>query len=497
MTASVIHIGLDAAEPDLVESLAASGRMPRVAELMGRSTTVPLRTAEDLPGAMWPELATGRFGARSGVYFPPAQIINGSGAQLRMTPEYLDSDSWFWQIASRAGRRVMSIDMVHAALTPCDAFEIVEYGSHDRMIAPTGSSPEEALAQLIADHGEYPVHSCDTFHKGTQRGYRRLRDQLLIGAERKGQLAAAVVGREAWDLSSVVFTETHCACHQLWHFHDETNARHPRRTTPMASSVAEVYGAVDAGVGRVLDAAGPDARVVLTAIKGASNSVGGPHLVSDVLAALELTRPRGWKGRVWDEVPALIKGQLSRIPLETRAVLGVGTEPGGRDAEGKARALRNDQTGAVRIHVKGRDPGGTIEPGEQATAVLGLIEQTFRGLRDKATGQPIVRDVRRIFDHYGDRAHPDLPDLVIIFNRDVGLLEHVVSDRFETLRRPFNRIRTGDHTGNGRAWISAPEAVDGVSETREVCDVPATLLELCGVAAPATYDGTAKGIVDV
>lgn len=495
MSASVVHIGLDAAEPSVVEALASSGRMPNVARVIDRSTAIDVTPSPDLPGTLWPEFATGQIGARSGVYFPPAQIINGSSRQERMTSDYLDSDSWFWQVASRAGRSVASIDMVHAALTSCDAFEIVEWGSHDRMISPTGSSPEGALDELQRRFGEYPIHSCDTFHKGTKRGYGRLRDELLVGAQRKGRLASDVFARQHWDLASVVFTETHCACHQLWHLHDPQHRQRPRRLGDLAGSVADVYEAVDAAIGQVLDVVGADTRIVLTAVKGSSSAVGGPHLVSDVLAALDLIAPRSWKSRLWDEVPGFVKAQLSGIPLERRARLGIGREPGHAGVEGSARALRNDQTGAIRLHIAGRDPGGELGP-DEAVTVLEQIEMAFRGLRHIPSGKPVVREVYRLFEVYGDAANPDLPDLAIEFDLSLGPIERVKGDAVGELRRPYRRVRTGDHTGNAAAWIVAPEVARSVDGQRRLCDVSASVLALCGVERPTKYDGTAEGIVE-
>ncbi len=497
MTTEVLFIGLDSAEPDIIEAFAADGTMPNVARLMERATTVPLETGVELPGATWPELATGRYGSRSGVYFPPSQIINGQGALRRMEADYLETDEWFWVVADRAGKRAASIDMVHAAVTDCDAFEIVEWGSHDRMISPTQSSPPSALPELESRHGSYPVHSCDTLHRSTLTGYRNLTRGLLEGARRKGVLTSEILEREPWDLFSIVFTETHCACHQLWHFHDPTHHRHPRFAPfGLLDSYREVHRAVDAGVGAVIDAAGPDAQIVLSAIKGAAPAIGGTQLTNDVLAAIGMSTARSWKGSIWDALPPRAKGQFKRIPTEFRNKSGVADEPGLDGFVGTARSLRNDHVGAVRIGIEGRDPGGSVRP-DDADHVLATIEATFRSLRHVPTGQPAVTDVVRLFDRFGEAAHPDLPDLAILFNTDVGVIGHVWSPETGHLRRPYRRIRTGDHTGAARAWIASPQVTDHVDEPRPICDITASLLAMAGVDTPSSYDGTSVGLIDV
>ena len=54
MAVSVLHVGMDAAEPDLVEQFVADGTMPAVAAFLSEAETVPLG-----PG----ELQTGGGGA--------------------------------------------------------------------------------------------------------------------------------------------------------------------------------------------------------------------------------------------------------------------------------------------------------------------------------------------------------------------------------------------------------------------------------------------------
>ena len=61
MSARVLVIGLDAAEATLIERGAAQGYLPALAELTHGGTVYRLKNPmETLPGAIWPELTTGR-----------------------------------------------------------------------------------------------------------------------------------------------------------------------------------------------------------------------------------------------------------------------------------------------------------------------------------------------------------------------------------------------------------------------------------------------------
>lgn len=61
MSAQVLVIGLDAAEATLVERWAAEGILPTFARLIREGAVSSLHNSlETLPGAIWPELMTGR-----------------------------------------------------------------------------------------------------------------------------------------------------------------------------------------------------------------------------------------------------------------------------------------------------------------------------------------------------------------------------------------------------------------------------------------------------
>ncbi len=61
MSTRVLVIGLDAAEATLIERWASEGHLPTFARLTKEGTVYRLKNSmETLPGAIWPELTTGR-----------------------------------------------------------------------------------------------------------------------------------------------------------------------------------------------------------------------------------------------------------------------------------------------------------------------------------------------------------------------------------------------------------------------------------------------------
>ena len=134
MPARVIVIGLDAAEATLVERLSAEGRLPTFARLAAEGSVARLgNSLESLPGAIWPELTTGRSGGKLGHFFHPLQLHTGETRLRRIEADEVDTSDYYWTIASRHGRRVAVVDQPQTVLTPeVNGIHLLEWGLHDR-----------------------------------------------------------------------------------------------------------------------------------------------------------------------------------------------------------------------------------------------------------------------------------------------------------------------------------------------------------------------------
>ena len=91
MPARVLVIGLDAAESTLLERWSAEGRLPGIAALTAGGAVWRLdNPLETLPGAVWPEIETGRSCRRMAHYFHPDQIRTGEGRLRPVRPEEIE-----------------------------------------------------------------------------------------------------------------------------------------------------------------------------------------------------------------------------------------------------------------------------------------------------------------------------------------------------------------------------------------------------------------------
>src|SRR2546422_5198618 len=73
-------------------------------------------------------------------------------------------------------------------------------------------------------------------------------------------------------------------------------------------------------------------------------------------------------------------------------------------------AERSGGNGAIRLNVAGRDPFGSIQPGEEYDAACAELTRELEALRDTTTGEPVVEAVLRADVVFGEALHPNIPD---------------------------------------------------------------------------------------
>jgi predicted AlkP superfamily phosphohydrolase/phosphomutase len=506
MTARVLVIGLDAAEATLIERWAAAGALPGFAALIERGSHCRLANSlETLPGAIWPEIESGRSCGKLPLYYHPVQLHTGEARLRPILAEEVDPEDYYWAAASRAGRRVAAIDMPQSVRCPgLNGVQLMEWGLHDRNFA-IASEPPSLLEELRARHGDHPIRVCDD-HGETRAGYEALREAVMTGIERKTALLLELLRREPWDLFTCCYGETHCVGHQFWHFHDPRHPRHDAAApADFRDAIRDAYARVDAGIRALVDAAGPDATVLVVASHGMGLYVGGYHLVGEVLARLGLSSApetplrRMLRGlhRAGRRLPRGLKPHLRRL-LDygevrfAQAAVGALLDPL-ESPNTRAAPLYNNRCGAIRINLRGREPFGQVAPGNEARTLVEEIREALLALEHPDSGEKIVARVVTAEEAFGPEHHPDVPDLMVLFRDDLGVIEACRSKRIGTVRIPLytNRMpRTGDHTVESRLWIAGP----GVAAGRRlpegnVLDIAPTVLGLLGVPVPAAVDG--------
>ncbi len=510
MSARVLFIGLDAAEPNLLRAGMADGSLPNLRALSERGATGPLANCMlTLPGAVWPEIASGVSCGTLPRFFHPRQLMTGAAAPRPLTAADVAGDPTFWGVASEQGRQVAVVDIPHAPLAPSlNGVQVVEYGLHDGHFG-TASYPGPLIDELTARHGAYTVPSCDHYGGSTATNLRLL-DDLLAGLERKTSLLMDLLQRGEWDLFACAFSEAHCVGHWCWHYSDPSHwAYAPEAPAALRQAVATVYARLDAAVGRLVAAARASSTIVL-ASHGMAPYVAGYQLLPEVLARLGFSSGPAGRGsalravqnrakhwvprRYWERLGRLVVEQ----PLMRALVRPLQRGSGAMFFPLESPATRavyvpNNTIGAIRLNVKGREPFGCVEPGADAEQLERTLRTELLALTQPSSGQPIISEVVTAGEAFGPSHHPDVPDLIVRFRQDLGLLDTCVSASAGRVHVPIGSRwgrRSGDHSPRSAVWITGGSVPPGTTcESGSLLDVAPTILEALGCERPAFLDG--------
>jgi predicted AlkP superfamily phosphohydrolase/phosphomutase len=494
--AKLVIIGLDAGDKDLVLEWVRKGKLPNIKRLMERSTWGETINPPGMEaGSTWPSFYTGLSAAKHGMYYAFEQPRKNAYGTRPFEAEDFTGEP-FWDVMSRAGKRVAVIDAPYTYVSKkINGIHIVDWGGHAPMAGINNFDqafqtwPTELKAEIERKYGRDHIGYCDMLHFNTLEQYRNFRDDLVDRTRRRTALMLDILGRGNWDCFFGVYHECHCIGHQCWHFHDPAHPRHNKAMVDaLGDIVQEIYELVDVGIGQILDLAGPDANVVLLCSHGMAADYTGSLMLDDILLRLEeMHIGEGGKGvvravhKAWLNLPRAIQQVVKPLrttvwPVIRRNVL----EPDRRKR--KCYEIRNnDATGGIRLNLVGREPNGILKPGPEADAFCDQLIKDLLELKVPATGKAAVAKVIRTEQMYSGPRSNDLPDLLVDWNREGPILS-VTSPKIGVIENQDLPSRTGDHRPSGMFWAAGPSfQAQRLNEAISVYSFSPTILSLFGI----------------
>ena len=507
MSARLLVIGLDAAESTLIEQWAREGFLPNISRLIREGVTSQLTNClETLPGAIWPEIWSGRSVGQTGLYYHPEQLHTGEAVLRHVAYDEVNPVDNYWSAASRSGRRVCVVDQVQAVLdTTLNGMQVLEWGLHDRTF--TGRCHPSDLEQDVkARYGEHPVRSCDRYGD-SDAGRQALLDDLLDGAARKQKMLLDLLAREPWDLFSCTLAESHCVGHHFWGcLESGVSGRHASYPFAHRLAMRTVYKVLDDTIGKLIAGAGSATTTMVIASHGMGPARAGYHLLPEILARLGMGSDHGAaRGGRLRTLQNTIKNNIPFPLLSTiRALAGFRLTKALQRGSGALRfplespatravAVPNNRVGGIRLNLKGREPFGSVEPGHDADAVTDDIRTELLKLTDPRTNEPIIDRVVTADEAFGRDHHADVPDLMVVFRAGDGPIDMCVSDRVGRIHIPYysrRQHRGGDHTVQSRLWAVGPGIAAGARlPDARTLDIAPTILRLLDVPVSQDLDG--------
>src|SRR3990172_4656204 len=257
----VLIIGLDGATLDLVRPWAEAGHLPNLHRLMCEGSYGPLRSVLPvLSSAAWASFMTGTNPGKHGV-FDFVRRDPQSYALRAVRGDHIQGES-LWHILSREGDTVgvMKVPMTYPP-EAVNGFLVSGLGTPDDRHF---TYPPE-LAEELRREG-HCVNLRTPYQPGKERA---VLDEMSTCTERLGRSALRLLERHSPDLFMVLFRETDEVAHFFWRHMDPSHPMHdPARDAPFAAAIRDLYAQIDAIIGRLVQAAGPEATVLVVSDHG-------------------------------------------------------------------------------------------------------------------------------------------------------------------------------------------------------------------------------------
>ncbi|MET0153656.1 MAG: alkaline phosphatase family protein [Candidatus Binatia bacterium] len=487
-TSRLLMVAVDAGELSFIRGALPS--LPTFRRLFDEGVFHPLASsAEYVSASVWPTMYTGTMPGEHGI----SQHIQWDPAAMRMrriASDWLYCEP-FWYDLARAGLGVTVLDVPFTFENrEPRALEVSNWGSHDLMGPFQASSP--ALRREIRRRfGRHPMGYEIPVSKDAGQ-LATTRRECVDGARTKANLARWLRDTTRWDFFLAVFGECHRGGHILWRDHDEAHGHVP------SGALLDVYRAVDAGVGRVLDGVDlTSTTVVVFSLHGMGYNFSQEHFVRramdrinatyrrEDLARDDLPAPkRGLMRALRESIPAPVQHAIARsVPVQVRDWVVAREVTGGLDwRRTPGIALRSDLFSFVRLNLRGRERDGVLEAGsEEHRRYVDHVTQSFLALRTSDTNAPIVRDVVPAHERFTGARRDLLPDLILRWTDEYPVTT-VHSAALGTIQAAPDSGRTGEHRPDGFAVVLGAGAAKGeFPPLAHNADFPRFVAHLLGV----------------
>lgn len=501
----VLVIGIDGATFRLMRPLMQSGYMPFLSEVEQRGALGTLETIyPPVTAPAWSSFMTGKNPGKHGVY----EFLHRKRGTLEQVPVnagMLGSET-LWEMMSKAGKR-----MVVVSVPLCYPPFAVNGTLMSDFLAPMGardlSYPADLLKEVEDKFGEYLLYHKQVY---TKDNVGNVLAELEEHTEYRQRVAEYLLRRDAWDFAMVYFEGTDRLQHELWHIIDPTSPMHDKaEAAQYAERTRNYYRVLDNDVQKLAalaQAQDPDTQVILMSDHG----FGAIHkfvnfniwLLREGFLKLKQDIPTQLKHALFNLgfTPSLgykmsmnfgfanlrlSQGMTNRnqiLDWVRRGFLSF------RNVDwSRTRAFSSGNYGQIFVNLQGREPYGSVAPGE-FQALVEEIGARLLEMRDPETGTAVVSKVYKQSDVFWGEFINDAPDVVFALAENYKALG--------TLEFASNRIiepafgNSGDHRMDGFVGMMGSEIKQAVKiENANIMDVTPTILYLMGLAIPSDLDG--------
>ncbi len=488
----LVIIGIDAGDPLFIEEWVDQGHLPNISSVMktsiwGRTAGPELVTEH----GVWISLLSGISRGRHGYYYF-RQLIPGTYDLKSVTGLDIDAPP-LWSHLIGTNKKTLVIDAADTRLYKGIAgIQVANWATHhnwDPYHFVTGSEPPSVMDDISKKYGQklLTVENHNSTFEEDLEIYRKLLTNVRI----KGDLCRYLINRDEFDLSFMIFAESHAANHQFWKYHPK-NRDIGDEDCELTNAIRDVYKAIDTEIGLILKQLDNPNICILSSV-GMEDDY--PNAALGEAFCRQLGFQASPEGGSYSLRPIDIARRLlpetariwlsKRMSREKREQLVSDQFRNGTDwGRTTAFSIPVSYTSFIRVNLKGREPHGIVEPGDEYHALVDRIVRELYKLTDTATGEPAVVSVNKTVEIFNCAPHEYLPDLFVEW-KSGSFMERVRHPDAELKQKIPEFFRRSDHSTQGFFALSGPSVKkSGRIDNIEVLDIAPTLLSLLGEPVP-------------
>ena len=187
-------------------------------------------------------------------------------------------------------------------------------------------------------------------------------------------------------------------------------------------------------------------------------------------------------------IPFAWRRPLARVPLAILRRAAIRRIAADRRGRRYFAIPDNNEQGAIRINLIGRDAHGRVQPGAEHAEVLAQLREALLELENVETGEPLVTGFQYPQALHPGRYSSDLPDMTVEWNRSRPIRK-IRSPRVGLIEGTSPSARTGDHKPEGLLFVLHSGVVSReLDRIIDAIDLAPTITSLLGVAHDG-FDG--------
>lgn len=520
----VLVVGIDAATPDLLMKWAEEGRLPTFSKLIENGVSGKLRsTIPPVTCPAWLAFMTGKNPGKLGVFDFVERAPNTYKTRV-VNFQSIHARS-LWKILGDGGKRV-GVFNVPTTFPPekVNGFIVSGWPVPQGAVFTYPSDLQSKLGMFVSGQ-EGPER---TIMMAAWMWFAK-DDECLKGlyrfTEREVRATRYLMKNYDWDFFMTVFTCTDPVQHFFWKYMDpEHPLFDPETAKKYGDEILKLYQKVDEVLKELLNSVSDDTTIIIMSDHGA-----GPLYrlfnVNDWLRRkgflVREERKRSMFSvsvfgllfkRTFEQVTKLAYtlGLLKvfyfatdhscylRSLVETVRTL-TGIMPSIRRSleemnidwsKTKAYSFGSGNVGKIYINVKGREPQGVVEPGQEYEELRNHLIKELRELKDPRTGRKVDVTVFKREEIYHGEYVNQAPGIFFYMNELSTEIDPTFGhDSFFSYDFASKRGNAG-HRMNGILILKGPEFRKGMKISRaEIIDVAPTVLYLMGCSIPSDMDG--------